>query len=286
VPPATIGAPLDENCSIAPGRVDYFTSRTAKRQRQQPGRARPRAPTAYPAAMFIGDDEPRARRSPTSGASETRTINGHHQIRGAARSAEGCAPNWANPPANWKQAADLHLRRRLQRRLYQAGKSTGGSPTLPALERVPVASSSLNVFGNTCNDLTTAESMEDGWKERFIELRPPAHTQASAARALLSSAPRDKPTIIRDCPTNHPAARFPERSRFATSTFITDSWLLADYFTARAAAMAVATSRSATLRGYPASTTTAPKRENRVHRIDPKKAGHDDCRLGAGGAAQ
>ena len=71
---------------------------------------------------------------------------------------------------------DLHLRRRLPRRLVPARAPTRAACSTTSCCRAAtrVASSSLNVFGNNCNDLTAAETMMMV-KERFIEaLRPAA----------------------------------------------------------------------------------------------------------------
>jgi hypothetical protein len=96
-----------------------------------------------------------------------------------------------------------------------------------------MASSSLNVFGNNCSDLTAAETMMMV-KERFIETYgPPAHTQgwgcsggSYAQHQISDNYPGLLDGII-------PCRSFPEVG-FATINFITDAWLLDNYFTSRA----------------------------------------------------
>ena len=118
---------------------------------------------------------------------------------------------------------------------YRQGASTGGvTDDFMLRNGYALASSSLNVFGNNCNDLTASESMMMV-KERFIEsYGPPAHTQgwgcsggSYAQHQIGDNYPGLLDGII-------PGCSFPEVG-FATIQFITDAWLLDTYFNTKAA---------------------------------------------------
>jgi hypothetical protein len=87
-------------------------------------------------------------------------------------------PDWRNPPSNWNGRLVYTFGGGCINGWYRQGSNTGGVVDDFRLRNgYAVASSSLNVFGNNCSDLTAAESMMMV-KERFIEAYgPPAHTQ-------------------------------------------------------------------------------------------------------------
>ena len=145
-----------------------------------------------------------------------------------------------------------------------------------------LASSSLNVFGNNCNDLTASETMAMV-KERFIEAYgPPAHTQgwgcsggSYAQHQIGDNYPGLLEGII-------PGCSFPEVG-FATINFITDAWLLDDYFTARQAAMGWSDEQKRRVTGFHGVRHGA---EHRGRRAPHRSAARDDeLRSGAGRAA-
>ncbi|MDH3319984.1 MAG: DUF6351 family protein, partial [Betaproteobacteria bacterium] len=92
--------------------------------------------------------------------------------------AQPAAPSWRNPSAIWNKRLIYTFGGGCIGGWYRQGTSTGGvTDDFMLSNGYALASSSLNVFGNNCNDLTAAESMMMV-KERFIEAYgPPAHTQ-------------------------------------------------------------------------------------------------------------
>ena len=264
-----LGAPLDENCSIA-RRVDYFYKSTANGSGNNLTRF-PAGATAYPADMVMATTT-EGKTVPYIVRMETGTINrAIYQTAVLHDPLKEAAPNWANPPANWNKRLIYTFGGGCIGGWYQQGRSTGGvTDTFQLSSGYAVASSSLNVFGNNCNDLTTAESMMMV-KERFIEAYgPPAHTQGFGCSGgsyqqhqITDNYPGLLDGII-------PGCSFPEVG-FATINFITDSWLLDDYFTARAAAMGWSDEQKRRVTGF-LQYATAPNVEIGAHRIDPKPA--------------
>jgi hypothetical protein len=262
-----LGAPLDENCSIA-RRVDYFYKSTANGSGNNLTRW-PVGATAYPADMVMATTT-EGKTVPYIVRMETGTINrAIYQTAVLHDPLKEAAPTWANPPANWNKRLIYTFGGGCIGGWYQQGRSTGGvTDTFQLSGGYAVASSSLNVFGNNCNDLTTAESMMMV-KERFIEAYgPPAHTQGFGCSGgsyqqhqITDNYPGLLDGII-------PGCSFPEVG-FATINFITDSWLLDDYFTARGAAMGWTDEQKRRVTGF-LQYATAPNVEIGAHRIDPK----------------
>lgn len=113
---------------------------------------------------------------------------------------------------------------------YRQGATTGGVTDEFMLgEGYAVASSSLNVFANNCQEVTAAESMMMV-KERFVEAYGrPRHTMGFGCSGgsyqqhqIADNYPGLLDGII-------PGCSFPEVG-FATVQFITDAWLLDSYF--------------------------------------------------------
>ena len=149
--------------------------------------------------------------------------------------AQPVAPSWKAQSANWNKRLIYTFGGGCIGGWYRQGASTGGvTDNFMLTNGYALASSSLNVFGNNCNDLTAAESMMMV-KERFIEAYgPPAHTQgwgcsggSYAQHQITDNYPGLLDGII-------PGCSFPEVG-FATISFITDAWLLDTYFNAKAA---------------------------------------------------
>ncbi len=159
----TLGAPLDEHCSVA-RRVDYA-------YRAADGTLKPLAdPGALPAdaataTTLTGAEVPYVVRI------ETGTVN-----RAVYQIAMLHAPGAGDPdPDAW--TASPGWNRRLIYTFgggcvngwYRQGARTGGvTDDVMLRQGYAVASASLNVYGNNCNDLLAAETMMMV-KERFIE---------------------------------------------------------------------------------------------------------------------
>jgi hypothetical protein len=128
-----------------------------------------------------------------------------------------------------------------------------------------VASSSLNVFGNNCQEVTAAETMMMV-KEHFIETYGrPAHTQGfgcSGGSYQQHQIADDYPGLLDGI---LPGCSFPEVTQ-ATVSFITDAWLLDHYFT-ETPGWSNAQTRAVT--GF-ANYATAPNVAVGARRIDPR----------------
>lgn len=225
--PAGLGpltaAPIAEPCHL-PTRVDYIyrTNATPSVLAQWPAGA-----TTYPSNLAMT-----ATGKPFIIRLETGTVNrAIYQIAILHDPlAQSAVPDWRNPPANWNKRLIYTFGGGCIGGWYRQGASTGGvTDDFMLTNGYALASSSLNVFGNNCNDLTASESMMMV-KERFIEAYgPPAHTQgwgcsggSYAQHQIGDNYPGLLDGII-------PGCSFPEVG-FATIHFITDSWLLDTYF--------------------------------------------------------
>ena len=261
-----LGAPLDANCSIA-RRVDYFyksTSNTGNNLTKWPAGA-----SAYPADMVMATTT-QGKIVPYIVRMETGTINrAIYQISVLHDPLKEASPSWSSQPANWNKRFIYTFGGGCIGGWYQQGRSTGGvTDSFMLSSGYALASSTLNVFGNNCNDLTATETMAMV-KERFIEgYGVPAHTQgwgcsggSYAQHQITDNYPGLLDGII-------PGCSFPEVG-FATINFITDSWLLDDYFTARGAAMGWTDEQKRRVTGF-LQYATAPNVEVGAHRIDPR----------------
>jgi hypothetical protein len=233
-----LGAPLDANCSIN-RRVDYLyksTSNTGNNLTQWPAGA-----TTYPADLATtASGKPYILRMETGTVNRAiyQTMILHDPL------AQPGVPDWKNPSANWNGRLIYTFGGGCIGGWYRQGASTGGvTDNFMLSNGYALASSSLNVFGNNCNDLTAAESMMMV-KERFIEsYGPPAHTQgwgcsggsyaqhqigdnfppdcsrasSRAARSPRSASPPSSSSPMRGCwiPTSTPRRPRGPRSRSA-----------------------------------------------------------------------
>jgi len=218
-----LGATTDPNCHI-PTRVDYIyrTNATPSTLAQWPAGA-----TAYPANLAST-----ATGKPYIIRLETGTVNrAIYQIAQLHDPiAQPVAPSWKQQSANWNKRLIYTFGGGCIGGWYRQGASTGGvTDDFMLSNGYALASSSLNVFGNNCNDLTASESMMMV-KERFVEAYgPPAHTQgwgcsggSYAQHQIGDNYPGLLDGII-------PGCSFPEVG-FATINFITDAWLLDTHF--------------------------------------------------------
>jgi hypothetical protein len=223
LPVLTAAPAQDANCHFAT-RVDYLyrTNATPPTWAIWPVGA-----TAYPSNTGVTSDGKRF-----IVRLETGTVNRavyqiamlHDPI------AQPTPPSWRSQSASWNKRLIYTFGGGCIGGWYRQGTSTGGvTDDFMLRNGYALASSSLNVFGNNCNDLTAAESMMMV-KERFIEAYgPPAHTQgwgcsggSYAQHQLGDNYPGLLDGII-------PGCSFPEVG-FATIHMITDAWLLDTYF--------------------------------------------------------
>lgn len=260
-----LGAPLDENCSIAT-RVDYLyksTSNTGNNLTQWPAGATEYPPNLVFTTTTEGKSVPYILRL------ETGTVNrAIYQTMVLHDPLAEAAPSWANPPSNWNGRLIYTFGGGCINGWYRQGSSTGGVVDNFMLSNgYALASSSLNVFGNNCSDLTAAEAMMMV-KERFIEAYgPPAHTQgygcsggSYAQHQLSDNYPGLLEGII-------PGCSFPDVG-FGTINFITDAWLLDSYFNERAT-VAWSDEQKRRVTGFGVY-NTAPNVAINARRIDPR----------------
>ncbi|TDW83303.1 DUF6351 family protein [Kribbella sp. VKM Ac-2566] len=217
----TLGAPLDADCSVAP-RVDYFYRTTAGRFVKLPAGA-----TSYPADLAKTDSgDPFIVRMETGSANRAvvQTSMLHDPLRSAA-------PTPTRRSQSWNGRAIFTLGGGCAGGWYRSGTTTGGVTDAFLLGRgYALMSSSLNVFGQNCNDLTAAESAMTT-KELFVEHygRPDftvgfgCSGGSYQAHQITDNYPGIFDGIIVGC-------SFPEVG-FGTVSFISDSWLLDSYFT-------------------------------------------------------
>ena len=172
----TLGPALDANCSIAT-RVDYvYRSKTD-------GKVKPLTdPTTTPADVEMIDrpgirdsgsgtrDSGLGNRIPFIVRIETGTVNrGIYQIAVLSNPATEPAPDVATHPAAWNGRLIYTFGGGCEPGWYQQGDSTGGVDDDVQLRLgYAIASNSLNVQGNDCSDVITAETMAMT-KEHFIE---------------------------------------------------------------------------------------------------------------------
>lgn len=176
-------------------------------------------------------------------------------------------PSWRQPPRAWNQRLVYTFGGGCYGGWYRQGASTGGvTDDFLLRSGYALASSSLNVFGNNCNDLLAAEAMMMV-KERFIEAYgPPRHTQgfgcsggSYAQHQIADNYPGLLDGIL-------PGCSFPEVG-FGTINFITDAWLLDHYFNERAA-LAWSDEQKRRVTGFGVY-ATAPNVAVGARRIDP-----------------
>jgi hypothetical protein len=166
----TLGTPLDADCSIK-RRVDYYYRSTAG------GSLKPLPRSSTPPDL--------AQTTTLDGAKvsyvvrlETGTINrAIYQIAMLHNPSSEPAPDPWVRPAGWNRRLIYTHGGGCTGGWYRQGSTTGGVDDDVMLRQgYAVASASLNVFGNNCNDLLASETMMMV-KERFIEgYGPPRFT--------------------------------------------------------------------------------------------------------------
>jgi hypothetical protein len=216
-------AEITDPCHV-PTRIDYIyrTNATPSTLAQWPAAAR-----AYPSDMAMT-----ANGKPYIIRLETGTVNrAIYQIAMLHDPlAQPSAPSWRSRSANWNGRLVFNFGGGCPSGWYRQGATTGGvTDDFILSQGYALASSSLNVAGNNCNNVTTAESMMMV-KERFIEAYgPPAHTQGFGCSGgsyqqheITDNYPGLLDGII-------PGCSFPDVQITFVNT-LTDAWLLDTYF--------------------------------------------------------
>ena len=170
-------------------------------------------------------------------------------------------------PRNWNRRLIYNFGGGCTDGWYRQGPGTAGVLDAFMLSHgYAVASSSLNVFGNNCQEVTAAETMMMV-KEHFIETYGPvAHTQGfgcSGGSYQQHQIADNYPGLLDGI---LPGCSFPEVTQ-ATVSFITDAWLLDHYFGAPGTAWTEEQQRAVT--GF-AQYATAPNVAAGARRIDPR----------------
>ncbi len=157
-----LGAPLDEHCSVET-RVDYYY-RSVDGEDLQPLPASTTLPDVAQVTTSTGKTVPYVVRI------ETGTVNrGIYQVAMLHDpSADSALDPWTTSPG-WNGRLIYRHGGGCIRGWYRQGARTGGvEDDMMLRQGYALASSSLNVFGNNCSELLTAETMTMV-KERFIE---------------------------------------------------------------------------------------------------------------------
>jgi len=259
----TLGDPLDADCTVAP-RVDYFYRTTAGQWATWPASS-----TSYPADLAhttnsLGVKVPFVVRMETGSANRAvvQTSMLHDPLTEPA-------PTPVKRTAGWNGRAIFTLGGGCAGGWYRSGSTTGGVTDAFLLGRgYALMSSSLNVFGQNCNDLTAAESAMMT-KELFVEhYGRPVHTVGFGcsggsyqAHQITDNYPGIFDGIIVGC-------SFPDVG-FGTVTFISDAWLLDSYFSSRAS-VPWTQEQKRQVAGF-ATYATLPSMAVSAGRIDPRR---------------
>lgn len=222
-----LGAATDANCS-ANTRVDYVYRTNAG------------AYAALPSTSAVPADA--ATTTTTDGRTvpyivriETGVVNRSiYQTAVLHNPAAEAAPSPSVNPSGWNGKLVYTFGGGCTTGWYRQGSTTGGVLDDPILRQgYAMASSSLNVFGNNCQDVTPAESMAMV-KERFIEAYGrPRYTigwGCSGGSYQQHQIADNYPGLLDGI---LPGCSFPE-VMFATVYSITDMRLLGDYFVRKA----------------------------------------------------
>ncbi len=221
----TLGAPLDGDCSVAT-RVDYVYRNTAAKPDFVP----------LPSLTTLPGDV--ATTTTSTGKTvpyivrvETGTLNrAIYQTAVLHNPAVDATPSHTASPAGWNGRLVYTFGGGCTGGWYRQGNTTGGVLDDNILKQgYAMASSSLNVFGNNCQDLTAAESMAMV-KEQFIKTYGlPRYTigwGCSGGSYQQHQIADNYPGLLDGI---LPGCSFPEVG-FATVQSITDQRLLGNYF--------------------------------------------------------
>ena len=220
-----LGASTDANCSAAT-RVDYVYRNTAN-----PAAFVPLPNLQQVPADVASTTTDEGKTVPFIVRLETGTTNrAIYQTAVLHNPATSAAPNPTAPSDGWNRRLVYTFGGGCTGGWYRQGNNTGGVLDTPILARgYAMASSSLNVFGNNCGDLTSAESMAMV-KERFIEAYGrPRYTigwGCSGGSYQQHQIADNYPGLLDGI---LPGCSFPEVG-FSTVYSITDQRLLGHYF--------------------------------------------------------
>jgi Tannase-like family of unknown function (DUF6351) len=218
-----LGDPLDADCSIAT-RVDYFYRSTADTWKPLA------APYDHPADLATTTTN-EGKTVPFIIRLETGTVNrAIYQTAMLHDPKNEPTPGLFRKSSGWNGRLVFQFGGGCTNGWYRQGSRTGGVTDEVILGRgYAMASSSLNVFGNNCNDLLTSESLMMT-KERFIETYgAPQYTigfGCSGGSYQQHQAADAYPGLLDGI---IPGCSFPEVG-FATVHSITDARLLVHYF--------------------------------------------------------
>ena len=244
----TLGKPTDANCSIVT-RVDYVYRATDGKDLQP--LADPKSPPANVATVSVN-----GKTVPYIVRIETGTVNRSvYQIAMLHDPAKEPNPDFLARPAGWNGRLIFTFGGGCEPGWYQQGASTGGIDDDVHLRRgYAVASASLDVAGNNCNDLISAETMMMV-KERFIEhYGVPMFTigWGSSGGAIQQHGIADNyPGLLDGLITGRSFAD----TAFASSTSSGDSRLLFNYFEKLAGATTYTDEQKRAIAGF-ANTAT------------------------------
>ena len=219
-----LGTAKDANC-FADTRVDYVYRNTAATPAFVPLKSTTALPSDVASTTVNGKNVPYIVRI------ETGVINrAIYQISMIHNPVSETAPSYANSASGWNGKLVYTFGGGWTGGWYRQGNTTGGVLDDPILRQgYAMASSSLNVFGNNCQDLTAAESMAMV-KERFIKAYgPPRYTigwGCSGGSYQQHQIADNYPGLLDGI---LPGCSFPEVG-FATVYSITDMRLLGNYF--------------------------------------------------------
>ena len=218
----TLGAELDDSCTVR--RHVGYAYRTVDGELAPLDPAGPRPTDAATASTLTGGDVPYIVRI------ETGTINRAVYQIALLHDPATPQPDLWTPPVGWNGRLIYTFGGGCVGGWYRQGETTGGvTDDVMLRQGYAVASSSLNVFGNNCNDVLAAETMMMV-KERFIEgYGVPRYTIGWGCSGgsyqnhqIADNYPGLLDGII-------PGCSFPEVG-FATVQMITDARLLNHYF--------------------------------------------------------
>ena len=222
---ATLGAPLDGNCSIAT-RVDYVYRNTAAKPDFVPLPSLKNLPADVASTTTLD-----GKTLPYIVRVETGTLNrAIYQTAVLHNPSADEASSHRTPPKGWNGRLVYTFGGGCTGGWYRQGNITGGVLDHNILKQgYAMASSSLNVFGVNCQDLTAAESMAMV-KEQFIKtIGLPRYTigwGCSGGSYQQHQIADNYPGLLDGI---LPGCSFPEVG-FATVQSITDQRLLGNYF--------------------------------------------------------
>ena len=157
----TLGAELDDSCTVQ--RHVGYAYRTVDGELAPLDPAGPRPTDVATASTLTGGDVPYIVRI------ETGTINRAVYQIALLHDPATPQPDLWTPPVGWNGRLIYTFGGGCVGGWYRQGETTGGvTDDVMLRQGYAVASSSLNVFGNNCNDVLAAETMMMV-KERFIE---------------------------------------------------------------------------------------------------------------------